>query len=140
MMDDIEEYFDRSDVKLVQKERPKLRDLQETLYPMRSKWYQFGVQLDVPTDTLDTISSSSGNFDDKLLQMLKEWVKQMESQGGVTWEAVVEVLRRRSIAENQLARNVARQWCKLDSGIHHTSCRARPKRILHTWVVVSYLL
>jgi len=118
MMDDIEEYFDRSDLKLVQKERPKLRDLQETLYPMRSKWYQFGVQLDVPTDTLDTIRSSlSENFDDKLLQMLKEWVRQMESQGGVTWEAVVEVLRRRSIGENQLARNVARQWCKLDSGI-----------------------
>ena len=70
--------------------------------------------------------------------MLKEWVKQMESQGGVTWEAVVEVLRRRSIAENQLARNVARQWCKLDSGMHHTSCRARPKRILHKWVVVIY--
>ena len=137
-MDDIEEYFDRSDVKLVQKERPKLRDLQETLYPMRSKWYQFGVQLDVPTDTLDTISSSSGNFGNKLLQMLKEWVKQMESQGGVTWEAVVEVLKRRSIGENQLARDVARQWCKLDSGMHHTSCRARPKRILHKWVVVIY--
>lgn len=120
-MDDIEEYFDgmRSDLKLVQKERPKLRDLQETLYPMRSKWYQFGVQLDVPTDTLDTISSSSEKLDDKLLQMLKEWVKQMESKGVVTWEAVVEVLIRQSIGENQLAKNVARQWCKLVSGRVH---------------------
>ena len=120
MMGDIEEYFDgmRSDVKLVQKKPPKLRDLQETLYPMRSKWYQFGVQLDVPIDTLDTILSSGGNLDDKFLQMLKEWV-QMESQGGVTWEAAVEVLKRRSIGENQLARNVARQWCKLVSGKVH---------------------
>ena len=107
---DVEEYFDRDDMSLVQKERPKLSDLQETLYPIRSKWYQFGVQLQVPTDTLNSIQQSAADMN--LLQMLSEWEKQMESQGGVTWVAVVEALRRQSIGENQLARRVIRQWCK----------------------------
>ena len=107
---DVEEYFDRDDMSLVQKERPKLSDLQETLYPIRSKWYQFGVQLQVPTNTLNSIQQSAADLN--LLQMLSEWEKQMESQGGVTWVAVVEALRRQSIGENQLARRVIRQWCK----------------------------
>ena len=112
-MADVEEYFDRDDMNLVQKERPKLYHLQETLYPIRSKWYQLGVQLQVPTDTLNSIRQSAvGNPDLNLLQMLNEWEKQMESQGGVTWVAVVEALRRQSIGENQLARRVIRQWCK----------------------------
>ena len=112
-MADVEEYFDRDDMNLVQKERPKLYHLQETLYPIRSKWYQLGVQLQVPIDTLNSIRQSAvGNPDLNLLQMLNEWEKQMESQGGVTWVAVVEALRRQSIGENQLARRVIRQWCK----------------------------
>lgn len=111
-MADSDEYFYRIGQKLVQKEQPKLSHLQDTLFPIRHKWYQFGVQLEVPTDVLDTISSSSGNPDAKLLQMLKEWKKQMESQGGVTWVGVVEALKRQSIGEYQLARHVARERCE----------------------------
>jgi len=129
MMADVEEYFDRDDMNLVQKERPKLNDLQDTLYPIRSKWYQFGVTLQVPINTLNSIQQSAGgNPDLNLLQMLSEWEKQMESQSGVTWVAVVEALRRQSIGENQLARRVIRQWCKWV----HTDSRGQDlKYILH---------
>ena len=135
-MADIEEDFDRQDMKLVQKELPKLSELQDVLYPLRSKWYLIGVQLDIPVDTLDAISCSSGNLDEKLVQILKEWVKQMESQGGVTWVAVVKVLRRQSIGERQMARNIARQWCKwvqMDSGTILVSSPDPPCVPIRNW-------
>ena len=76
-----------------------LRYVQEAVHPARTKWYDIGLQLDVPVGTLDCIEGEKGDGGDHLRNMLKWWLK----QGAATWRALADALRSPTVGERQLA-------------------------------------
>ena len=75
-----------------------LRDAREFLYDIRRKWYDIGVELDVPTNKLDTIRDKFKDQKDCLNEMLKERLKKP-----LTWSELSKALRARCINEEELA-------------------------------------
>ena len=75
-----------------------LRDAREFLYDIRRKWYDIGVELDVPTNELDTIRDKFKDQKDCLNEMLKERLKKP-----LTWSELSKALRARYIDEEELA-------------------------------------
>ena len=61
----------------------------EAVYPARPKWYDIGLQLRVPVDTLDCIEGERGDDGDHLRNVLKKWLK----EGGATWGALADALK-----------------------------------------------
>ena len=79
-----------------------MRHVHEAMYPARPKWYDIGLQLDVPVDTLDSIKGERGDDGDHLRDMLKRWLK----RGGATWGALSDALKSPTIGEHQLAKKL----------------------------------
>ena len=79
-----------------------LRHVIGAVYPARTKWYNIGLQLDVPVDTLDSIERERGDDGDHLRNMLKWWLK----QGAATWRALADALKNPIIGEHQLSKKL----------------------------------
>ena len=79
-----------------------LRHVHEAVHPARTSWYDIGLQLDVPVDTLDSIEQEKGNDGDHLRNLLKRWLK----QGGATWGALADALKSSTVGECQLAKKL----------------------------------
>ena len=83
---------------------PKLKELVDDLHDAASKWRAIGVQLELPMSTLKAIDyQNRGNCNQALQDMLNEWVQQLNN---VTWAAVVEALKSKSVGEVALARDI----------------------------------
>ena len=91
----------------------KLDDLStvlEELYEARTKWYFIGLKLKVPVDTLDSIKTQSDDPNECLLQVLKHWLKTVDSKP--MWEALVDALRGRLVEEHRLASSIEEKYCR----------------------------
>ena len=71
----------------------------EAVHPARTSWYNIGLQLGLPVDTLDSIGQEKGNSGDYLRNVLKTWLKDYKA----TWGALPDALKSRIVAEGQLA-------------------------------------
>ena len=71
-----------------------------TLYSVRSKWYEFGLALRLSTDTLDSIAVDENHKTEGCLR--KMICKRMEIIE-LTWEEVIVSLRRPAVNRNDLA-------------------------------------
>ena len=98
-------------------ECPKLSVLVEELFDVKKKWYNIGLQLNVPEETLDEIECACrDDFEVALRRVLKEWRKQIEPRP--TWDGLVVALRTRTVNEQELAANLE------DRYVAGTSARA----------------
>ena len=71
-----------------------------TLYSVRSKWYEFGLALGLPTDTLDSIAIDEYHKTEGCLRkMIRKRMEIIE----LTWEEVIVSLRRPAVNRNDLA-------------------------------------
>ena len=78
----------------------ELRHIHEAVYPARISWYNLGLQLGVPVDTLDSIQRERGdNVDHPLLHVLKYWLE----RGGATWGALSDAFESPIVGESRLA-------------------------------------
>ena len=95
-----------------------LRDVQEEVFDARAKWYDIGVNLEVPVGTLNSIRAQYHDPQDCLREMLMVWLKTIDPQP--TWKALVNALRSRVVGEAKLADELEAKWCpKLDvSGMY----------------------
>ena len=87
-----------------------LKVLFPALYPARTKWYDIGLLLDVPVDTLDTIKSE--NKDDLgacLREMLHYALKSGDRK--LTWKRVVDALKNDIVGDAELADSLSRNYC-----------------------------
>ena len=87
-----------------------LKVLFQALYPARTKWYDIGLLLDVPVDTLESISS--GNQDDLgacLRKMLLCALKSATPK--LTWKRVVDALKNEIIGDVDLADSLSSKYC-----------------------------
>lgn len=73
-----------------------------------SKWYPFGIQLEVSVDKLDYLRKQ--NTSDNLASfclVLVEWIK----SGQATWEALCVALASETIGERALAEKLKTDYC-----------------------------
>ena len=74
------------------------------MYPARTKWYNIGLQLKLPVDTLDAIKLSGENTGDHLRDILKYWLKR--DAPTPTSKALVDALKSQTVGESRLACDV----------------------------------
>ena len=78
-----------------------LKDVRTLLYEVRRKWYDIGIELEIPIGKLDTIKAKLlDDYGACLVEMIKEWLNSGEA---ATWEALVEALRAKPVDEGKLA-------------------------------------
>ena len=78
-----------------------LKHIKKILFPVRDKWYDIGLELNVHPDTLDSIREKYPDSKDSLTEMLKVWLK--TSKPLPTVEALKEALSEETIDEVELA-------------------------------------
>ncbi|MCG8625590.1 MAG: hypothetical protein MJE68_26770 [Proteobacteria bacterium] len=69
----------------------------DELYDVRDRWYDIGLRLNVPAETLEEIRAPNDNS--CLRQVLVIWLK----SGKATWTDLCQVLRHRTIDKGELA-------------------------------------
>ena len=87
---------------------------------MCPKWYNVGVQLEVPTFQLKNIESKSNDSMDQLRDMLDLWISNNPS---LSWKHLVDALKAPSVGEEELAKEVEEKYC----GPRDKSCQSTSK-------------
>ena len=95
-----------------------IKDLMHHLKDVVERWYELGVQLDVPISKLNEIrcNNSSDVYQCKLL-MLQEW--QRRPTLNPSWFTLVDALRK--MEENVIANQIAEQFSELYTHCCHQS-------------------
>ena len=70
--------------------KPKLKDIFKELYTVAASWKSIGTLLGIPGHILDNIKSSEERVDERLREMLSEWLKQIDPPP--TWTALAEAV------------------------------------------------
>ena len=86
-----------------------LGTLVDELHDARTRWYYVGLKLKVPVDVLDAIESESDDQAERFLRVLKAALKRVEPL--LTWRAVVEALRSRTVGMELLAETIEAKYC-----------------------------
>ena len=79
-----------------------LKQVREFLFGVKLKWYDIGIELEVPTEELDVIRDK--NRDDVaagLRDMITTWLHDNDQ---ATWDALADALGSRYINEKKLAK------------------------------------
>ena len=81
-----------------------LANVRRLVYPARTKWYDIGLELQLPVDTLDAIERSRGDDGDRLRDVLKYWLRR--AAPAPTSKALVDALKSAPVGESRLACDV----------------------------------
>ena len=73
------------------------------LHSVCTKWYNIGVQLDIPTFQLKIIERKSSDSMDQLRDVLDYW---MSNDPSSSWSQIVDALKAPSVGENRLAEEI----------------------------------
>lgn len=79
------------------------------LLPAAIKWYDIGLELLIPPDTLDTIQSDKN---DKSSLCLREMLKICLDKKP-TWKMLIDALRTPAVNDQSLADDLTQKYCKL---------------------------
>ena len=85
-----------------------LRVLLNELHPVRSSWYNIGLELDIPYTELDCLNKDHSDSSDLMREILKYWIDKAVSP---TWETVVRALRSRIVDEKFVAKQLESKYC-----------------------------
>ena len=80
-----------------------LRIVRAELFQDCTKWYDIGLELKVPVNTLDSTKGQFVNHSDKLQETLKVWLKTATEP---SWKEVVGVLKSAVVGEPKLASDI----------------------------------
>jgi len=101
-----------------------LKDVHEELIGVSHKWYDIGLQLNLPVGTLDRIREQYSDPQTRLREILKSWLVSVDPYP--TWRALVKVLKRRAVEEHSLADELKAKHCK-GKGKERTHTISAPK-------------
>ena len=107
-----------------------MKTTRSVLHPVRAKWRNIGIELEIDIGTLDSIEKSF-HFDhtECLSRMLENWLKQTDPPP--SWDAIVEALESGPVGEGHLAEQIKQKYCT--SSESKSECVPPP----HTVTVVS---
>ena len=75
---------------------------------MRTQWYSLGLQLKLSVGTLDMIGREFHNPRDRLLEMLKTWLRTAVNP---SWKILTNALRSRNVGASLLADIYEAKYC-----------------------------
>ena len=114
------------------------------MHPARTKWYDIGLELKLPVDTLDDIKQSGENSGDHLRDILECWLKRAAPTP--TSKALVDALKSSPVGESRLACDVEDKLLSLpnshsfDKSMHTPPVPSRQCKF-HLWIkAVSFVL
>ena len=81
-----------------------LRMVYKAAWDARTKWYKIGLELDVDSDTLDSIEMEKSHIDDRFISMLKTWLRTARPRP--TLAALAEALRSPTVGYGHLAEQI----------------------------------
>ena len=88
-----------------------LKNILDSLWEARTRWFYIGIQLDMKTSRLNVIRNNCHNEADLCFtEMLTEWLKQMNPPP--MWEALVDALKSQMVGEEGLADTIEKKHCK----------------------------
>ena len=91
-----------------------VNDLSEVLtelFPARTKWYNIGLKLAVPVETLESIKSKNREEPgDCLREMLLRALR--SSTPELTWKRIIEVLSSAVVGQEQLAKSLEEKYAQ----------------------------
>ena len=90
-----------------------LKKVLKVLLPVSAKWYDFGLELDLTSDTLDNIKSTFQENSERLRECIKIFLKQASPIP--TWEIIVKALSEPNIGHAELARKLKDECIKKTS-------------------------
>lgn len=79
-----------------------------------AKWRLVGVQLDLPTETLDRIQTQNARMPNLCLHSFEQIFTEWKGQGTrpYTWETIIDALRTPAVGELVLADEVLSRHCR----------------------------
>ena len=81
-----------------------LKDVQESLWEVRTKWYNIGIQLEVSLEELNTIKvRHSNNPDECLTELLAHWLRNALQPA---WTLIAKALRSPTVKFDELASKI----------------------------------
>ena len=81
------------------------------LHSVCPKWYNIGVQLEVPTFQLKIIEKKSSDLMDQLCDTLDYW---MNNNPSASWRHLVDALKAPSVGEKRLAEQIKEEYCDVE--------------------------
>ena len=84
-------------------------DVLEMMYEARGKWRFIGGVFHLTEATLNNIDLENRNNDDKLRKVITEWLNKYGGTEDCTWTHVAMALRNKTVAREDLAREVVEQ-------------------------------
>ena len=103
--------------------------MHEELIGVSHKWYDIGLQLNLPVGTLEKIKEQYSDPQSRLREVLKTWLVTINPYP--TWRTLVMVLKRQAVGEHSLADELKDKHCK---GKGKERTRAVSSPIAHTKV------
>ena len=67
------------------------------------KWLYIGMGLKVKIEDLDAVEATKANMDDRLLEMIKIWLKKGTNK---TWQTVIAVLETKAVGRPDVANKI----------------------------------
>ena len=92
-----------------------LNFVRKELFDARAKWYDIGIELDIPTSTLKSIKSMYNSPADCLVDMLDTWLKQIDPKP--SWKVLINALEQPTVAEKQLAKRLRHKYYPSKKGM-----------------------
>ena len=95
----------------------ELRTVRSELFSVRDKWYDIGLELNIPFQTLNVIEKDNpNNCANCLRKMLMEWLS--SSSPDPSWSGLVEALSSEPVREKRLAREIHSKYCAASDSIN----------------------
>lgn len=94
------------------------------LVEVQTKWYDIGLDLGLPVNTLDTIQQECQDTTECLRRMLFEWLKTPTLQH--SWKNLIDVLQNKVINEGALAASIAQKYGMIQTSPSPTLERTPP--------------
>ena len=85
------------------------QDIFEMMYDAREKWRNIGGVFLLSQSTLNNINAENQNNDDKLRSVITEWLNKYGGTEECTWTHVAMALRNKTVAREDIAREVFEQ-------------------------------
>ena len=85
-----------------------LKEVMEELVEAKNMWFEIGIQLDVPINTLDSIKHDEWETSKCYCKMLQEWLRNGKSR---SWEALAEALGTATVNHSSLKQRILLEHC-----------------------------
>ena len=85
-------------------------DVLESMFGAREKWRRIGGVFRLSQSTLDNIESENKQNDDKLSNVIIQWLRKYGGTEKCTWAHVAMALRNKTVAREDLAQKVFEQY------------------------------